>query len=128
MENWQPLAATTMVGSMPHQDREKVIELILRTFPEVPVWPQLPFFPPEQMMIQCLEGLPGTRVEQGQVLVEVDAPPFEQELIEFYEAYLEVEEGGGDLEGSRFAMGPETGISFFQFLERWSEPPLPSGR
>ena len=127
MENWQPLAAATMVGSMPHHDRGKVIELILETFPEVPVWPQLPSFPPEQMMIQYLEGLPGTRVESAQVLMEVDTPQFEKELIEFYEAYLEVEEAGGDLEGSRFQMGPETGISFFQFLDKLAQT-VPSFR
>jgi hypothetical protein len=123
MENWQPLAATTMVGSMPHKDRDKVIELILKTFTEVPVWPQFPSFQPEQMMIQYLEGLPGVRVEQGQVLIQIDGPQFEQELIEFYAAYLEVEEGGGDLEGSRFEMGPETGISFFRFLDRMERIP-----
>mgnify|MGYP007118351804 CR=1 FL=1 len=57
MENWQPLAAATLVGSMPHTDREEVIEFILRAIPEVPVWPQLSFFPHEQMMIQYLEEL-----------------------------------------------------------------------
>ena len=117
MDNWEPLAATTLVGSMPHKDRNKVIDLILRTVPEVPVWPQLPSFQPEQMMIQYLEGLPGIRNEQGRVFIQTDAPEFEQELYEFYEAYLEIEEGRRDLGGSRFAMGPDTGRTFFQFLD-----------
>ncbi len=55
MENWQPLAAITLVGSMPHKDRNKVIELILKAVPEVPVWPQLPSFPKEGMLIQYLD-------------------------------------------------------------------------
>jgi hypothetical protein len=118
MENWQPLAATTLIGSMPHQDRDKVIELILRASPEVPVWPQLPSFQPEQMMIQYLEGLPGIREEQGRVFMQADAPEFEQELVKFYEAYLEIGEGLRELDGSRFGMGPETGRTFFQFLTK----------
>ena len=118
MENWQPLAATTLIGSMPHRDRDKVIELILRAFPEVPVWPQLPSFPPEQMMIQYLEGLPGIREEQGRVFMQADAPEFEQEMVKFYEAYLEVEEGLREVDGSKFGMGPETGRTFFQFLAK----------
>jgi hypothetical protein len=117
MENWQPLAAATLVGSMPHTDRTEVIELILRAIPNVPVWPQLPFYQPEQMMIQYLEGLPGIRDEQGRVFLQADAPEFEQELYEFYEAYLEVEEGRRDLDDSRFVMGPDTGRTFFQFLD-----------
>jgi len=117
MENWQPLAAATLVGSMPHTDRNEVIELILREIPEVPVWPQLPFFQPEQMMVQYLEGLPGICNEQGRGFMQVDAPEFEQELYEFYEAYLAIEEGRRDLDDSRFGMGPETGRTFFQFLD-----------
>jgi methionine synthase II (cobalamin-independent) len=117
MENWQPLATTTLIGSMPHKDREKVIALILRTIPDVPAWPQLSSFPPEQMMIQYLEGLPGIREEQGRLFVQTDASEFEQELVEFYEAYLAIEEGLKELDGSRFAMGAETGRTFFQFLD-----------
>ncbi len=117
MERWQPLAAATLVGSMPHKDRNKVIELILKAVPEVPVWPQLSSFPQEQMMIQYLEGLPGIREGHGRLCVQTDSPVFEQELYEFYEAYLALEEGRENLDDSRFKMGPETGRSFFQFLE-----------
>jgi hypothetical protein len=116
MDTWQPLAAATLVGSMPHTDRKKVIDLILRAIPEVPVWPQLPSFQPEQMMIQYLEGLPGIRNEQGRVFLKADAPEFEEELYQFYEAYLRVTEGSGDLDESRFAMGPDTGKTLFEFL------------
>ena len=65
MEKWQPIAAATLVGSMPHKDRNRAVELILDAVPEVPVWPQLSSFPAEQMMIQYLEGLPGIREEAG---------------------------------------------------------------
>jgi hypothetical protein len=125
MDNWQPLAATTLVGSMPHKDRRKAIDLILKEVPEVPVWPQLSSYLPEQMMIQYLEGLPGIREEQGKVFMQVDAPEFEQELYAFYEAYLQLEEALTDLEGTSFGMGPETGKTFFEFLDRLKETSLP---
>lgn len=117
MEKWQPLAAPTLVGSMPHKDRNKAIELILRAVPEVPVWPQLSSLPSEQMMVQYLEGLPGIREETGRLLCQTDAPEFEQELYDFYEAYLAVEEGRSDLNASRFRLGTETGRTFRQFID-----------
>jgi len=117
MGEWQPLAATTLVGSMPHKDRKKVLELVFDNVPQVPVWPQLSSFPSEQMMVQYLEGLPGIREEGGHLVCRTDAPEFEQELYEFYQAFLEVEEGLRDLDDSRFQMGAETGRTFFQFVE-----------
>ena len=117
MANWQPLAATTLIGSMPHKDRKKAIELVLGAIPDVPAWPQLSSFPPEQMMTQYLEGLPGIREEQGRVFMDATAPEFERELIAFYEDYLAIEEGLTELDGSRFDLGPETGRTFFQFLD-----------
>lgn len=123
MENWQPLAATTLVGSMPHKDRPRVIELILENVPEVPVWPQLSSFEPEQMMVQYLEGLPGILEEGGRMICRTDDPEFEQQLYHFYQAYLEVEEGRQALDGSRFSMGFETGKTFFQFIDALKKTP-----
>lgn len=123
MEKWQPQATATLVGSMPHKDRDKAIALILDAVPEVPVWPQLSPLPWEQMMTQYLEGLPGIREETGLLVCHTDAPGFEQELYDFYEAYLEVEEGGGDLDASRFCLGPETGRTFRRFLDTLQQAP-----
>jgi len=68
-------------------------------------------------MIQYLEGLPGIREEQGRVFMQADTPEFDQELVEFYEAYLEIEAGQRQLDESRFGLGRETGRTFFQFLD-----------
>jgi hypothetical protein len=122
MEKWQPRAAATLVGSMPHKDRTRAIELILHSVPEVPVWPQLSSFPPEQMMMQYLEGLPGIEEEAGRVVCRVDSPAFEEELYDFYEAYLAVEEGRVALNDSRFRLGPETGRTFYHFTDALKRP------
>lgn len=113
----QPHACATLVGSMPHNDRGKAIEAILRAVPQIPVWPQLASFPAEQMMTQYIEGLPGIRSEAGRTYVRTDTAEFDQELLAFYEEYLEVESGAKGIEGSRFKMGAETGATFFQFVE-----------
>jgi methionine synthase II (cobalamin-independent) len=103
---------------MPHRDREKVIDLILEEAPEIPVWPQLSGFFAEQMIFQYLEGLPGVQIKNGSVFLKTDTPEFDQELYAFYEEYLEVEAKSRDLVHSRFKMGPETGNTFFRFLDR----------
>lgn len=117
MTKWQPAAAPTLIGSMPHRDRNNVIDFILREMGEIPVWPQLPAYEPEQMMIQYLEGLPGVRFDAGKVVVDTQSEQYEQELYAFYEEYLELEAGNADLDQSRFKLGPETGKTFFEFME-----------
>jgi len=117
MHDWKAAASATLVGSMPHRDRQKAIDLVLRAVPEIPVWPQLSNHKAEQMMYQYLEGLPGIQGGDGDLIVPTDAPEFETELYGFYEEYLEVESGGRDLSSSRFKMGAETGRTFFEFLD-----------
>lgn len=117
MQNWQANALTTLIGSMPHTNREKVIGLILQQSPEIPVWPQLPAFPEEQMMVQYLEGLPGVRYKEGSLYIQTDTPEFDRELYCYYEDFLKVEAKTKELTGSRFGLGPEAGRTFFRFLE-----------
>ncbi len=126
MRNLRPCAGATLVGSMPHKDREKVIELILRDMPEFPAWPQLTSFPAEQMMFQYLEGMPGMCSESGRTFFRTDTARFDEEMLAFYEEYLEVEAGTKDLDHSIFRMGPETGKTFFDFLERLGRAPSPA--
>ena len=117
MDNWQARAAATLIGSMPHRDRQGAIDLILRDISEIPVWPQLAAFKPEQMMVQYLDGLPGLRTQDGHTFLQADGPEFEQELLGFYEEYLEVDSRDRELDNSRFRMGAETGKTFLQFLK-----------
>ena len=59
VEKWHPNGAATLVGSLPHEDRRKALDLVFSQIVEIPVWPQLSPYPPEQMMVQFNEGLPG---------------------------------------------------------------------
>jgi hypothetical protein len=121
--DWQALASATLIGSMPHRDPDKVIDLILREIPEVPVWPQLSVFQPEQMMFQYLEGLPALRTADTRVFMQTNTDEFERDQYSFYEECMEVEAHTRDILGSRFKMGAESGRTFYQFvrlLERLS--------
>jgi methionine synthase II (cobalamin-independent) len=86
---------TTGIGSFPHQDEKAVFRLILKNFPEIPFWPQLPkrsFL--EGMVVQYSEGFPSLRWKEKEQRVWVDTSHgFDKEIEEFYQR-LE----GGELE------------------------------
>jgi len=86
---------TTGIGSFPHQGEKEVFGLILKNFPEIPFWPQLPkrsFL--EGMVVQYSEGFPSLRWNEKEQRVWVDTSlGFEKEIEKFYQR-LE----GGELE------------------------------
>ncbi len=125
MKTFQGLASATLIGSMPQFDRERAIGLILQSVPEIPVWPQLPAYEAEQMMVQYVEGLPGLVKEAGRQFVRTDTPAFEEETLHFFEDYLCIEAGSVQIEESRFTMGEESGATFRQFLQVLSSIDLP---
>ena len=117
MATFQGLASTTLIGSMPHKDRDKAIGLILDSVPQIPVWPQLPAYPAEQMLVQYAEGLPGLVEEAGRRFVRTGTEEFDRESYLFYEQFIALEEGAAEVANSRFQMGSETGATFRYFLE-----------
>lgn len=125
MKDWQGGSRATMVGSMPHRDRRKVIQFILENLPEIPVWPQLAAYPAEQMMAQYLEGLPGVRQEGDRTWIQTEGADFEQELYEFFSDYLAIEENPEIIADSRFAFGPECGRTFRHFTRAAQSIPTP---
>jgi hypothetical protein len=123
--DFQGLGSATLIGSMPHRDRQRAIELVLQTVPEIPVWPQLSAYHAEQMMAQYIEGLPGLVTEEGRQFVRSDTPQFDQQVLLFYERYLALAEGPLQIEDSRFRMGEETSATFRCFLETLKGANLP---
>ncbi|ROQ91064.1 uroporphyrinogen decarboxylase/cobalamine-independent methonine synthase family protein [Desulfosoma caldarium] len=119
MELFEPAGRATLVGSMPHTDPERAVRVVLETMPEIPVWPQLPKYAAEQMMLQYLEGLPGVRQKDGRVWVDTENS--DQEILAFYEDYLAVETTPSLVDHSRFAMGEATGRTFRLFLDRLTQ-------
>lgn len=120
---WQPRALATLIGSMPHRDPQHVIELIMREVGEVPVWPQLPAYQDERMMVQYLEGLPGLQTHGDHALVDTDHAQFDSELLAFYQDFMDVEAGLIDIKDSRFRMGERTGGTFRKFVQQLEQAP-----
>jgi methionine synthase II (cobalamin-independent) len=78
---------TTGIGSFPHQDEKEVFRLILKNFPEIPFWPQLPkrsFL--EGMVAQYSEGFPSLKWNEKEQRVWVDTSHgFDKEIENFYQ-------------------------------------------
>lgn len=71
-KNWRPACLATGIGSLPHRDPVRAVELVLRNFPEIPFWPQLPRRDDrESMYAMYSEGLPGiVLAPEGRVYVD----------------------------------------------------------
>jgi methionine synthase II (cobalamin-independent) len=99
-----------LIGSLPIHDANIAIkEWILTATPGIPIWPQLPANPCEQMLHQFAEGLPGVVEESfgnsdSRIFYDTEASGFEEAQLAFYEEYLQVMEDPHLLLGSRFAV------------------------
>lgn len=80
--------------------------------PEVPIWPQLPYYKVEGMIPQFMPGFPGATEEDGKLFIDSEAAEFDMEFLAFFEEYLMVTEGGGDLAESRFALTEDVAKGF----------------
>jgi methionine synthase II (cobalamin-independent) len=110
MKTLAPLAATG-IGSVPYQDPQVAVALILKHFPEIPFWPQLVRLGfREEMVAQGAGGLPGLLVdlEARQVILDPEASR-EMALAQFYETLW-----AGGLES--YALVPEEAQGFFALL------------
>lgn len=78
----------TSIGSFPHFDERRILPLILRDFPDIPFWPQLPkrsFL--EGMVAQYSEGFPSLKLDEKAQRLWVDTTcGFEEEVERFYQA------------------------------------------
>lgn len=112
MPNCLPL----LIGSLPLKDHGLATALIFACTPHIPIWPQLPIYKQEGMIRQFAPGLPGLASVNGKIYVDTEAVGFASELLGFYEEYLQVTEGGEELDGSRFHLSEEVAKGFYTFL------------
>lgn len=106
---------TTHIGSLPFEDPEKAVEVVLE-FIDIPAWPQLPKLKNENMIIQFNEGLPG--FDRNREIINTLSPDFEDKLIEFYELYFQIiEEKNFDLL-KNFSLSENYAKGFKTFLKK----------
>jgi len=102
----QPKCMATAIGSMPHADAAKALEVVFGSIPDAPVWPQLPKRGlREQMEIQYSEGLPRIVIDEEKQRMYFDTTgDYSEDLATFYEGYMVAEEEG---DCSAAAISPE---------------------
>lgn len=117
MSDFTPRALPLLIGSLPMDNHSLATELIFSSTPEIPIWPQLPMYQQEGMLRQFLPGFPGITEKNGKIFIDTDGASFAEELLAFYEEYLQITEGVNDIDGSRFTLSPAVAQGFFSFLE-----------
>jgi len=106
---------TTHIGSLPFEDPEKAVDLILE-YLDIPAWPQLAKFKNENMLIQFNEDLPGFDKEKK--IIDTASSKFEEELLKFYELYFKIiEEKNLDFL-SNFSLSEDYAKGFKIFLNK----------
>jgi methionine synthase II (cobalamin-independent) len=82
---FEPCCLATGIGSLPHAEVERAIELVASTIPEVPYMPQMPALSwHEGMMVQYTEGIPGRTLDEQREKIHLDTDAAVAELEDFY--------------------------------------------
>ncbi|MDN3514075.1 MAG: hypothetical protein NG747_06715 [Candidatus Brocadia sp.] len=115
--------SATAIGSLPHNNVEAACELMFKSLPEIPCWPQLPkLSAKEDMCIQYTEGLPCITIGADGKTVSIDASQDTSgALAGFYDAYLK---NDPDL----FRISPECSAGFYAMIEQLNKSPQKSFR
>ncbi|GAB4345535.1 MAG: hypothetical protein Kow0089_22630 [Desulfobulbaceae bacterium] len=111
-----------LIGSLPLDSHREALDWIFEATPEIPLWPQLPSNPMEQMMPQFAEGIPCIHETDpgssaGRIFFDTSSPEFEGEMLAFYEEYLRVSEDMDKLADSRFATSRERAGGLYLFVD-----------
>ncbi|TVL99876.1 MAG: hypothetical protein CV087_16135 [Candidatus Brocadia sp. WS118] len=121
--NFEGNFSATAIGSLPHTNVETACELMFKSLPEIPCWPQLPRISTrEEMCIQYTEGLPCLTIHADGKTVSIDASgDTSGALAAFYETYLKNEP---DL----FQISPACSAGFYAMIDRLNKSPQKSLR
>lgn len=121
--NFKGNFSATAIGSLPHTDVEAACELMFKSLPEIPCWPQLPKLSVrEDMCIQYTEGLPCITIDADGKTVSINvSQDTSSALVTFYEVYLK---NDPDL----FRISPECAAGFYAMIERLNKSPQKSFR
>lgn len=112
-----------LIGSLPLDSHKKALDWIFAATPEVPLWPQLPSNPKEQMLPQFAEGIPCIREENpelttGKIYYDISYDGFDEQMLAFYEEYIAAAEAVSSPPGSRFSTSPERAAGLYALAGR----------
>jgi len=105
----------TAIGSMPHRDVQRALDVVLEAIPDAPIWPQLSARGLlEQMEIQYSEGMPRRVLDVPGCRMHFDTTgDYFDDLAEFYEAYMlamDPDDGDGDCSALALSASHSAGI------------------
>lgn len=107
------------LGSLPEMDDDRAFDLVMAYSPAIPNWSQMPGGnKAEGMVAQFASGLPGLRRHQGSLTLNNTDAAFHDEMLLFYETYLNMASNSTGLDDGFFALSPDTARGFFAFMER----------
>ncbi|MDY6864245.1 MAG: hypothetical protein SV062_14825 [Thermodesulfobacteriota bacterium] len=106
----------TAIGSFPHEDPEKAVELILKFLPDIPVWPQLPKYVNEGMLRQYNGGIPGFVEKEGRTYIDATGDDFQGNIISFFESFMRITENDSLEELENFALDTEHARGITDFI------------
>jgi methionine synthase II (cobalamin-independent) len=111
--SFQPRCLATGIGSLPHINDARALELVTSALPEIPYVPQLPSLSwHEGMLVQYSEGLPGCVLDEEHEKLHLDT--IEQGPIELESYYTRVIEDDPEL----FAVSDDYWRAMAR-LDRW---------
>lgn len=116
-ESFKPRFLATGVGSLPQTNSEVALNLIWRSAPFAPHWPQLPKLGAENTLVgQYLNALleTGVLADAKDPKFQVEAEDWVERMTNFYTLYLESLEGNQELLES-FGFSPRGGEGFEAF-------------
>jgi methionine synthase II (cobalamin-independent) len=114
---FEPRCLATTIGSLPHTDVSLGTALMFECTPEIPTWVQFPrrIFR-ESMIVQFTEGMPGLVEDGDRIFFDTNAPDFTEQLTDFFARYLAVTEEGDPVALETFAISPQYGAGFKEFV------------
>ena len=118
---FNPQCLATAIGSLPHKEPSKACDVILKSIPEIPIWPQLPNTNfRENMEIQYSEGLPCVVLdEENQRMFFDTSGDITSNLERFYENYM-----AENLD--YFKISPEFSRGIYEMEKKLTEKDHPS--
>ncbi len=120
---FQPNGLAMLIGSQPLNDHAEACELVLAHTPEILNWVQLPIYKQEGMVDQFMAGLPGLVQGPDRNYVHTEDGRFDDQMLAFFEEYLQVAGQETDWDQSRFVLTPQVAQGYFTLLDALKTPP-----
>ena len=119
--NFKPKFLATAIGSMPHSEAAKAVDIVLESIPQAPIWPQLSSTGlREQMEIQYSEGIPNVVIDEAKRRMYFDtSKDYSDAFAGFYEQYMaamDADSGNGDC--SSMAISPQFSKGIYELEKR----------